>query len=60
MKHAHGDPSAADAGALNLATRRLEHLINHRRNVLVSLTEENPSKKHSLQSIRGANTPGPS
>ena len=52
VKHAHGDPSAADAGALNLATRRLEHLINHRRSVLVSLTEENPSKKHGPARIK--------
>ena len=52
VKHAHGDPSAADAGALNLATRRLEHLINHRRSVLVSLTEEKPSKKHGPARIK--------
>jgi TRAP transporter TAXI family solute receptor len=44
-KHAHGDASAADAGALNLATRRLEHLINHRRSVLASTAEEGSSKK---------------
>jgi hypothetical protein len=46
-KHAHGDASAADAGALNLATRRLEHLINHRRSVLVLLTEENIEEARS-------------
>jgi TRAP transporter TAXI family solute receptor len=51
VKHAHGDSSAADAGALNLATRRLEHLINHRRSVLVLLTEEKPSKKHGQARI---------
>jgi hypothetical protein len=49
-KHANGDASAADAGALNLAARRLEHLINHRRSVLASpATESSAAKTHSAR-----------
>jgi hypothetical protein len=47
LKHARGDASAANAEALNLVTRRLEHLIHHRRSVLAShVAESSISRTH--------------
>jgi TRAP transporter TAXI family solute receptor len=47
LKHARGDASAASAEPLNLVTRRLEHLIHHRRSVLAShVAESSISRTH--------------
>ena len=47
LRHARGDASAANAEALNLVTRRLEHLIHHRRSVLaLTGAESSISKTH--------------
>jgi TRAP transporter TAXI family solute receptor len=42
-KHAKNDSNAADAAALGLAAHRLEHLLNHRRSVLLKLPTAPPS-----------------